>query len=109
MTLAEVFFTLTRVLISAKSCLKLEFKCVDSNISYSYVSIRPWRLSAIDWALMLLCSLRSNTTSIWFVKSLLPIADVILETATFDPHALKNPKVLSSKWLYQREWYRGCC
>jgi hypothetical protein len=46
--------------------------------------------------------LHSHNKEISFVKSLLPIADVILETATFDPHALKNPDVLKNKWLYQR-------
>jgi len=37
-----------------------------------------------------------------FVKSILPIVKIILETATFDPHALKNPSVLNNKWLYQK-------
>ncbi|NLB21557.1 MAG: HNH endonuclease, partial [Clostridium sp.] len=37
-----------------------------------------------------------------FVKSILPIEKIILETTTFDPHALKNPKVLNNKWLYQK-------
>ena len=37
-----------------------------------------------------------------FVKSILPITKIILETATFDPHALKNPSVLKNKWLYQK-------
>jgi len=46
--------------------------------------------------------LHSHNKEISFVKSLLPIVDVILETATFDPHALKNPDVLKNKWLYQR-------
>ena len=46
--------------------------------------------------------LHSHNKEISFVKFLLPIADVILETATFDPHALKNPDVFKNKWLYQR-------
>jgi hypothetical protein len=37
-----------------------------------------------------------------FVQSLLPITSIVLETGTFDPHALKNPEVLQKKWLYQR-------
>ncbi|HBI03621.1 MAG TPA: HNH endonuclease [Paenibacillaceae bacterium] len=37
-----------------------------------------------------------------FVQSLLPISKTIIETATFDPHALKNPAVLTNKWLYQK-------
>lgn len=46
--------------------------------------------------------LHSHEKEIKFVKSLLPITDIILETATFDPHALKNPAVLHNKWLYQK-------
>lgn len=46
--------------------------------------------------------LHSHNKEISFVKSLLPITNVILETATFDPHALKNPDVFKNKWLYQR-------
>lgn len=37
-----------------------------------------------------------------FVKKLLPIQKEIIETATFDTHALKNPAVLQYKWLYQQ-------
>jgi hypothetical protein len=37
-----------------------------------------------------------------FLKSLLPITSVVLETGTFDPHALKNPDVLQNKRLYQK-------
>lgn len=37
-----------------------------------------------------------------FVKKILPISLVIIETATFDPHALKNPEVLTNKKLYQQ-------
>ena len=37
-----------------------------------------------------------------FVKSILPITKQVVETATFDPHALKNPAVLTNKWLYQQ-------
>ena len=44
----------------------------------------------------------AHLKEIKFVKSILPIAKIILETATFDPHALKNPDVLKNKWLYQR-------
>ena len=35
-------------------------------------------------------------------KRLLPISKTIIETATFDPHALKNRAVLTNKWLYQK-------
>jgi len=37
-----------------------------------------------------------------FVSTVLPITRQILETATFDPHALKNPAVLTNKWIYQK-------
>ena len=46
--------------------------------------------------------LHIHEKEIKFAKSLLPITNIILETATFDPHALKNPQVLQNKWLYQR-------
>ena len=44
----------------------------------------------------------SHLKEIKFVKSILPITKVIIETATFDPHALKNPNVLNDKRLYQK-------
>lgn len=44
----------------------------------------------------------SHLKEISFVKSILPINNIIIETATFDPHALKNPEVLKNKWLYQK-------
>ena len=37
-----------------------------------------------------------------FVQTILPIPNHIVETATFDPHALKNPAVLTNKLLYQK-------
>ena len=39
---------------------------------------------------------------IGFVKSILPISAIVLETGTFDPHALKNPDILHNPSLYQR-------
>ena len=44
----------------------------------------------------------SHLKEIKFVKSILPIKKLIIETATFDVHALKNPKVIYNKWLYQK-------
>lgn len=44
----------------------------------------------------------AHLKEIRFVQSLLPISKIILETGTFDPHALKNPAVLRHKWLYQK-------
>ena len=43
----------------------------------------------------------SHLKEIAFVKSILPITEVVVETAKFDPHALKNPAVLTNNWLYQ--------
>ena len=50
----------------------------------------------------MISKINSHLKEIEFVKSILPITKLILETATFDPHALKNPDVLKNKWLYQR-------
>ena len=36
----------------------------------------------------------AHLREIRFVHTLLPIASIVLETGTFDPHALKNPAVL---------------
>src|SRR5215469_6771597 len=44
----------------------------------------------------------AHLRAIRFVKYLLPISSLVLESGTFDPHALKNPEVLRNTWLYQR-------
>ena len=44
----------------------------------------------------------AHLREIRFVQSFLPITSIVLETGTFDPHALKNPEVLQNKWLYQK-------
>src|SRR5450755_1718646 len=44
----------------------------------------------------------AHLREIRFVQSLLPITSMVLETGTFDPHALKNPAVFQNKWLYQK-------
>jgi len=46
--------------------------------------------------------INSHLKEIKFIQSILPISKIILETATFDMHALKNPEVLKNKWLYQK-------
>jgi hypothetical protein len=46
--------------------------------------------------------IETHLREIRFVQSLLPILSIVLETGTFDPHALKNPNVLQHKWLYQK-------
>jgi hypothetical protein len=44
----------------------------------------------------------AHLKEIRFVRSFLPIHHIVLETGTFDPHALKNPEVLKYNWLYQK-------
>ncbi|MCL1793278.1 MAG: RNA-guided endonuclease IscB [Oscillospiraceae bacterium] len=44
----------------------------------------------------------SHIKEIRFARSILPIAEIIMETGTFDAHAMKNPEALKNKWLYQR-------
>ena len=46
--------------------------------------------------------IEAHLREIRFVRSILPIGSIVLETGTFDPHALKNPLVLRQKWLYQK-------
>ncbi len=46
--------------------------------------------------------IEAHLREIRFMQSILPITSIVLETGTFDPHALKNPEVLQKKWLYQR-------
>ena len=46
--------------------------------------------------------IESHLKEIKFARSILPISEVIIETGTFDAHAMKNPAVLENKWLYQR-------
>ncbi|MEG0577781.1 MAG: RNA-guided endonuclease IscB [Bacilli bacterium] len=45
--------------------------------------------------------INSHLKEIQFVKSILPIRNLVLETATFDPHLLKNPELKYNKWGYQ--------
>lgn len=46
--------------------------------------------------------INSHLKEIKFVSSILPISKLILETATFDPHLLKNPELRNNKLLYQK-------
>lgn len=49
--------------------------------------------------------LDSHMKEIEFIKSILPISRLVMETATFDPHLLKNPSLHNSiykKWGYQQ-------
>ena len=47
----------------------------------------------------------SHMKEIEFVKSILPISRIVLETATFDPHLMKNPDLVNpiyKHWGYQQ-------
>ena len=44
----------------------------------------------------------AHLREIRFAQAILPITAILLETGTFDPHALKNPEVLQNKELYQK-------
>jgi len=46
--------------------------------------------------------IEAHEKEIEFVKSILPVTKLIIETASFDVHALKNPEVLRDKRLYQQ-------
>ena len=49
--------------------------------------------------------IHSHVKEIEFVKSILPISKLVLETATFDPHLMKNPALANEKirhWGYQK-------
>ena len=42
--------------------------------------------------------INSHLKEINFVKSILPIKNIVLETAIFDPHLMKNPKLYNEKY-----------
>lgn len=50
----------------------------------------------------MMSKINSHLKEINFVNKLLPISKTVIETATFDPHALKKPEVLTNKWMYQK-------
>jgi hypothetical protein len=50
----------------------------------------------------MISKISSHFKEIRFVKSILPISKLIIETGNFDPHALKNPNVKIDKELYQK-------
>ena len=53
----------------------------------------------------MISKLHSHAKEIEFIKSILPINKIVLETATFDPHLMKNPALASEKvrhWGYQK-------
>ena len=50
----------------------------------------------------LISKFQAHTREIEFVKSILPITQLVLELGQFDPHALKDPSVRNQKWKYQK-------
>lgn len=60
-------------------------------------SIRQGRLAPT-----LRSKIDAHLREIHFVQSILPIVNIIIEGGSFDPHALKNPEVLTNPLLYQR-------
>lgn len=44
----------------------------------------------------------SHVKEIEFVRSVLPITNLVLETGTFDPHLMKNPELAQNPWGYQK-------
>jgi len=53
----------------------------------------------------MISKINSHLKEIKFVQSVLPISKIILETATFDPHLMKNPMLYNEKyrhWGYQK-------
>jgi len=52
----------------------------------------------------LMSKFQAHKREIEFVKSILPVTELVLELGQFDPHALKDPSVRSQKWKYQK----GC-
>lgn len=50
----------------------------------------------------LISKFHAHTREIEFVKSILPVTQLVLELGQFDPHALKDPSVRNQKWKYQK-------
>lgn len=50
----------------------------------------------------LIAKFQGHRREIEFIKSILPISDVILEVGEFDPQLLQNPTLVCHKWDYQR-------
>ena len=50
----------------------------------------------------LIAKFQGHRREIEFIKSILPISDVILEVGEFDPQLLQNPTLAYHKWDYQR-------
>ena len=71
-----------------------------ARFSYRRDSIKSDRFSPT-----MISKIHSHIKEIEFIKSILPITRLVLETGTFDPHLMKNPILANpeiAKWGYQR-------
>lgn len=71
-----------------------------ARFDYRRNSIRKDRITPT-----LISKIHSHIKEIEFVKSILPIKTLVLETGTFDPHLMKNPTLANEKvrhWGYQK-------
>lgn len=50
----------------------------------------------------MISKINSHMKEVNFIYSILPITRLIIETGNFDPHALKDPRALKDKGLYQK-------
>lgn len=50
----------------------------------------------------MISKINSHLKEINFIKYILPISKVIIETGNFDTHALSNPEILNNKYLYAK-------
>jgi hypothetical protein len=44
----------------------------------------------------------SHVREVNYICKILPVTKLRIETATFDPHAMKNPTVIKHPWMYQK-------
>ena len=71
-----------------------------ARFNYRRNSIRSDRFSPT-----MISKYHSHIKEIEFIKSILPITKLVLETGTFDPHLLKDPSLANpkiAKWGYQK-------
>lgn len=60
-------------------------------------SIKTYRFSPT-----MVSKLHSHVKEIEYIKSILPIKTLVLETGQFDPHLMKNPELKYKPWGYQK-------
>ena len=70
--------------------------------AFEWSLVRPLLIKTGRVSPTMRSKIEAHLREIRFVKYLLPITSLVLETGTFDPHALNSPEVLRNTWLYQR-------